>query len=134
MKRKVDLTENRFFSRKNFFGDLAFGVLSTSYIEKSNYPWTAYLKEIRTEDDYDLEYQKKSLIALGDKKKRAEIKNLRQMDSLDYCDCCGSRMNLKPWDREIGICHKCNNYYEKDRDKCLWRKKEVIRNAIIRIA
>lgn len=134
MKRKVDLTENRFFSRDDFFGDFAFGTLFTSSIVKSNYPWTVYLKEIRTEDDFDLEYQKKSIIALGNKRKREEIRKYRQMDSLNYCDCCGARMNLKPWDREIGICHKCNNYYKKDRDKCLWRNREEIQNAVIRMA
>lgn len=126
MKRNVDLTENRFFS------DLTLGVLTISSIVKSQYPWTAHLEEIK--DDSYFGHQHDSIIAIGNKSDRAEIKNLRQMDSLNYCDCCGVRMNLKPWDREIGVCHKCNNYYEKDKDKCLWRKKEVIRNAVIRIA
>ena len=56
------------------------------------------------------------------------------MDSLDYCDCCGKRMNLKPWNWELGICHQCSGYYQKQEDKCKWRKKEEIRNAVIRIA
>ena len=86
------------------------------------------------EDDLDLEYQGKSVIALGDKATRAKIKEYRKMDSLDYCDCCGTRMNLKPWDREIGVCHKCNDYYQKQEDKCKWRKEEEIRNAVIRTA
>lgn len=134
MKRNVDLTENRFFSGDNFFGDFTLGVLTIGSIVKSKYPWTAYLEEIKTDDDLDLEHQKKSIIALGNKRKREEIRKYRQMDSLNYCDCCGVRMNLKPWDREIGICHKCDNYYEKDSDKCLWRNREEIQNAVARIA
>ena len=58
------------------------------------------------------------------------------MDSLDYCDCCGTRMNLIPWDREIGVCRKCDEYYKKTDlgfDRCKWRKKDNIRNAVIRI-
>ena len=35
------------------------------------------------------------------------------MDSLDYCDCCGARMNLIPRDREIGVCRKCDEHYKK---------------------
>ena len=43
-------------------------------------------------------------------------------DYLDYCDCCGKRMNTKPWDKEIGTCHNCDNIFLKDEDKCIWRK------------
>lgn len=129
MKRNVDLTENRIFSGGNFFGALG---VSTSPTIKSEYPWIAHLKGIT--DDLYLKCQKDSIIAIGTKNNRLEIKYLCQMDSLNYCDCCGVRMNLKPWEREIGVCHKCNSYYKKDQNKCLWRKKEVIRNAVIRTA
>lgn len=132
MKKNIDLTENGFFSRGNFFKELALGVFTISSFVKSKYPWTAYLTEIHTDDDLDLDHQKQPIIIPGNKIKRAEIKGFHRMDELNYCDCCGIRMNIKPWDEEIGICHKCNDYYEKD--KCLWCKKEVIRNAIIRIA
>ena len=46
-------------------------------------------------------------------------------------------MNLIPWDREIGVCRKCDEYYKKTDpgfDRCKWRKKDNIRNAVIRIA
>ena len=103
-------------------------------ITGKKFPWNAYIKEIKSDDDFDMDHQRKAIIAVGDKTTRAKVKEYRQMDSLDYCDCCGTRMNLKPWDREIGVCHKCNDYYQKQEDKCKWRKKEEIRNAVIRTA
>ena len=109
MKRNVDLTENRFFSNNRVFNNISI-------------------------DEFDLEHQRKGIIAVGNKKMRAEVKMYRQMDDINYCDCCGKRMNLKPWNLEVGICHKCDNYYQNENDKCKWRKKDVVRNAVIRIA
>lgn len=134
MKRNVDLTENRFFSINNWFNDVVIGRLTLGMITGEKFPWNAYIKEIKSDDDFDMDHQRKAIIAVGDKTTRAKVKEYRQMDSLDYCDCCGTRMNLKPWDREIGVCHKCNDYYQKQEDKCKWRKEEEIRSAVIRTA
>lgn len=41
----------------------------------------------------------------------------------NYCDCCGKRMNLKPWDKELGVCHKCWDKHLNKDDKCKWRRK-----------
>lgn len=134
MKRNVDLTENRFFSSNNQFNDISIDVLTLGLIAGEKFPWNVHTREIKTDDDLDLDHQRKSIIAVGNKKTRVKVKEYRQMDSLDYCDCCGIRMNLKPWDKEIGVCHKCDEYYQKQEDKCKWRKKEEIINAVIRIA
>ena len=125
MKNNVDLTENQIFSRSNFFQDMALGVLTLAMIDGSKFPWD--LKDfwqIKSDDEFDLDHQRKSLIAVGDKKQRSEVAEFRKMDSVNYCDCCGTRMNLKPWDREIGTCRKCDDYYEKqDKQKILWNRK-----------
>lgn len=134
MKRNVDLTENRFFSRDNWFTDIAMGALTLGILTKEKFPWNAHLKQIYSDDDFDEDHQRKAVIVVGNKKTRKKVKEYRQMDSLDYCDCCGKRMNLKPWDLETGVCDKCNDYYQKQEDKCKWRKKEEIKNAVIRIA
>lgn len=127
MKNNVDLTENQLFSRGNFFEDMALGVLTLSMLTGRKFPWDiGEFRYIRSGDEFDIEHQRVSLITLGDKKKRAEIAEYRKMDSVNYCDCCGTRMNLKPWDREMGICRKCNDYHEsKDKDKCPWRNKTI---------
>lgn len=135
MKQNVDLTENRIFSRDNWAGDIAMGVLTLSILTKEKFPWNAHLDQIRSDDEFDLVHQKRSIIAVGDKKTRAKIKEYRHMDSIDYCDCCGARMNLIPWNFECGICQKCEREVIHE-DRCMWRKhtKEVIRNAVIRTA
>lgn len=127
MKNNVDLTENQLFSRGNFFQDMALGVLTLGMITGSKFPWDLKdFRQIKSDDEFDLDHQRKSLIAVGDKKQRAEVAEFRKMDSLNYCDCCGARMNLKPWDREIGTCRKCDEYYEKqDKQKIPWSRKPV---------
>ena len=137
MKRNVDLTQNRIFSDN--FGNIVVNAILTGkrIIINGKYPWdfSHILTAINSDDEFDLDCQKRSIIATGNKGTRAKMKGYRQMDNLNYCDCCGIRMNLKPWDREYGICHRCNSYYQKDDDKCKWRKlKERIENAVIRIA
>lgn len=127
MKRNVDLTENRFFSNNNLFD----GVLTIGLITGEKFPWNAFVKRIMSDDDLNSDRQRKAIIAVGNKATRAKVKFYRELDSLDYCDCCGRRMNLKPWDIEIGVCHICNNYYLKEQDRCRWRKKEIVKNAEI---
>ena len=134
MKRNVDLTENRFFSNDGWLNNMNTSVWTLGLLTGEKFPWNAHLKQINSDDDLDLDHQRKSIIAIGNKTMRAKVKEYRQMDSLDYCDCCGKRMNLKPWNWELGICHQCNEYYQKQEDKCKWRKKEEIINAVIRTA
>ena len=98
MKSNIDLTEDQIFSRINF----------DSIIN-------------------DLLHQKKSLIALGNKKQREEVKFYRKMDSKNYCECCGKRINLIPWNKEMGLCKRCDKSMEYDfNDKCPWRAKNNI--------
>ena len=115
MKRNVDLTENMFFSNGGWSNN--FRIIDFD----RKFPWVASFMEIASDDDS----QRDAIIIAGDKETRARIKSYREMDSIDYCDCCGRRMNLIPWDREIGLCHECNDYYLKDEDRCKWRKIEV---------
>lgn len=113
MKRNIDLTENRFFSGRN------------SMLRFDNVRESALI----TSEDFDS--QTDAVIIAGNRETRKTLQFYRQMNGIDYCDCCGKRMNLKPWYRELGICHKCNNDYLEEKDKCKWRIREVIRNAPI---
>ena len=133
MKSNIDLTENRMFSRNN---QNPWNLTITDFFN-TKVPWKIQLTQIHSDDELDLEHQRKSIIAVGNREQRAKVRHYREMDSLDYCDRCGARMNLIPWDREIGICRKCDESYKKTDlgfDRCKWRKKDNIRNAVIRIA
>lgn len=128
MKSEIDLTENRIFSgnRRTSQNDL----LIDSLFSKS--PWNRYMKLVELDDDLDSEYRTEPIIATGNKKERARIDSCREAIDGNHCDCCGAKLNIKPWNREFGLCRKCNEYYEKlDWNRCLWREKEVIQNAEI---
>lgn len=121
MKSNIDLTENRIFSRINF--DSIIDVISN---ECSRVPWN--IKTDNFGDEYDLLHQKKSLIALGDRKQREKIKLYRKMNSGNYCDRCGKRINLIPWNKEMGLCKRCDKSMEYDfNDKCPWRENNDIK-------
>lgn len=111
MKRNIDLTENRLFSRKR----------------------NTHIKRMAIDDALVSGYQDRAIIIEGNGETRAEVRGYIQMDSDYYCDRCGSKMNLIPWDREEGLCHKCSNYYENNIDKCKWRIKEDIENSDVRM-
>ena len=116
MKRNVDLTKNRFFSNNNSINDV--NILDSHISKKCKFPWDFCFKD----DDFcDLDQRLNAVVITGNKATRQKINYYRQMNSLDYCDCCGKRMNLKPWNKEVGVCHKCYDSYLKSKDKCRWR-------------
>ena len=119
MKDNIDLTENQMFSTTRIF-DAVINIFA-----RVKFPWDIPIQEIRSNDDLKLEHQKSrnALIVVGDKKTREKIKFYKKIDSPNYCDCCGKRMNLIPWNIEVGICRNCDNNHSEDIDKCIWRKK-----------
>lgn len=123
MKTNIDLTENQLFSR----GAPEAVIRLSRIMNKGVFPWSlSNFLEARSDDELDLDHQKKSLIALGDKEKRAEIAEYRKMDSGNYCDCCGARMRIKPWIGEMGLCQKCNeDFMNEFREKYPWNRGEI---------
>lgn len=121
MKRNIDLTENNIFNRNRLLEDMSLDALTIAYITGSRIPWNIKAEWIRTEDEYDLDHQKKAIIAVGNREQRAKVRVYKKMDSQNYCDCCGAKMNLYPWYLESGLCSRCNDTYDNN-EKCLWRK------------
>lgn len=125
MKNNIDLTENRIFSE-----DQSMRInLIKALLPKL--PWGKYITLIESDNDLDLESQRISIIAIGNKLERAKIKFYRQMDSGNYCACCGAAMNKKPWHMEFGLCQTCNDYYKNRKSKFFWDTKEVIQSSSI---
>lgn len=124
MKNNIDLTENRIFS-----GNPS---LRTHLIDAllPKLPWEKYIMLVESDDDLDLERQRISIIATGNKSERARIKFYRQMDDGNYCDCCGAAMNKKPWYMEVGVCRKCDDYNNR-KSKYPWGKDEIIQSSTI---
>ena len=121
MKSNIDLTENQIFSRINFDS-----IVNAISINHFRVPWN--VRSNYSGDEYDLSHQKKSLIALGDRKQREKVKLYRKMDSGNHCECCGKRINLIPWNKEMGLCERCDKLMEYDfYDKCPWRTNNDIK-------
>lgn len=136
MKRNIDLTEDMIFSRKSILSNVIdLNNLNWGFIARDRIPWRIDFELVNSEDELDMDHQRKSLIALGNKAMRKKIKLFREMDSMNYCDRCGDKLNSIPWDRQVGLCKKCNDDFSREfDDKCKWRIKEEIQNAVIRIA
>lgn len=120
MKTNIDLTENRIFSTRR--ADL-WNFTPAFFIQKE-FPWSRVSVSICSDDEYDLDHQRRSIFPIGNKEQREKVRELRKMDSRLYCDCCGASLNKIPWDRSVGLCKKCDAYYRKidpHYDKCEWR-------------
>lgn len=127
MKRNIDLTENNIFNRNRLLENMNLNALTVAYITGSRIPWNIKDGWVRTEDEYDLDHQKKAIIAVGNREQRAKVRFYRKMDSQNYCDCCGVKMNLYPWYLESGLCSRCNDTYDNT-EKCIWRKSMEVVN------
>lgn len=129
MKRNVDLTESRMFSRNNA-GTIDWLVTNIQQMRQTD---ELFRLDVRSNDEYDLDHQRKMIIATGNKKQRSRVKFYRGMDDQVYCARCGDKLNRKPWNFEIGLCKRCESEFNKDNFK-LWNLEESIQNAVIRIA
>lgn len=122
MKDNVDLTLDRTFSRRRRFSpDIR--------IRLTKIPWYTDNDNIDARISYAT-----SLILVGNKHQRESQRHFKRMDSSDYCDCCGGRMNLHPWDKELGVCHKCESKMDVSKNKCPWREDiriTQLRNTVI---
>lgn len=124
MKATVDLTANRMFRNEQRVVD----TILKSCLDKvgTKCPWNVAIFKHPTH------VETKSLIFVGNKQHRQDLLYLYQMDSPDYCDCCGVHMNRVPWRKEYGICRTCHaDYLTRNYDKVLWRKRQEINNADI---
>ena len=113
MKDNVDLTENMMFSGRNFDREVRD---IFSFID--GHPWEKQIYEINSDDDFG--NQRNKIIATGDKKEREKVEQYRRIDSMDTCDCCGASLIEIPWDRTIGVCKKCSEYYGFEKPT-LWK-------------
>ena len=77
MKSNIDLTENRIFSRNS---QSLLNLTITDFFN-TKVPWKIQLTQIHSDDELDLEHQRKSIIAVGNREQRAEVRHYREMDS-----------------------------------------------------
>lgn len=99
MKHNIDLTENFDFNRHSG------GRLVPYIAEKvfSKIPW-----KFSKSDEFWSDEQ--PLIVCGTGNFRKQFNQYSDLNSGDFCDCCGSPFRI-PWRFEIGVCKTCHDYY-----------------------
>lgn len=122
MKNNVDLTENQLFSRSNFFQDMALGVMTLAKLTGSKFPWNlGEFRQIKSDYEMYLDHQQNSFVPIY------------KIDSEKYCDCCGLRINKKPWHREFGLCSECDKRFKNEYNKPWEEKIAEIENRRISV-
>jgi hypothetical protein len=97
MKRNVDLTRNRDFSNRMDLRD-AMTKHVMSWLN-SQTPWTLFENQItKTKED--------EIFLTGNHKTRLTKAEYRSM-GIELCDCCGNRLDRKPWKGKCGLCGEC---------------------------
>jgi len=74
-----------------------------SYIDDINLPCGA---------DCSGECEKCIIQHIMNEAERDFIRECIEMDSMDFCDCCGANLVVHPWARYIGLCPRCAKQLE----------------------
>lgn len=139
MKRNVDLTSNRMFSSRNtrqIGSGLPFLKLDTLLPGKdlgTLFPWSVERFKVVRSDDELSSGANHEIIITGDASTREHKRFWRAADAGDMCDCCGTDLNRKPWDRHYCLCSKCMSGLDITVEK-LWKyRDDLIDNSTDRI-
>ena len=110
MKNNVDLTLNNMFSSE-INENISF---SSKLRPSKHFLWNFEDLKLSSESAFDL-------VIVGNKREREKWREVMRSISVQYCDCCGKRINTKPWKFEVGVCNKCLDEFRNKQDKCIWR-------------
>lgn len=109
MRDNIDLTSNRMFRDSVH--------LNINLRQHREFPWSLEHVFIPTQEYSDTDVSiiplRKQSIILGNKRQRAYHNMLIEMDSQNYCDCCGGTLIAIPWNRTYGLCGRCNANMEQ---------------------
>ena len=133
MKRNVDLTESRMFSNQNAINHIWINVNTGIQTHIGIASDEQFSSNSSFSDEYNLDHQRESIIATGNKTQRNKIKWYREMENPTHCVRCGNDLCNKPWISNGELCEQCETDLDKEHSK-LWRLDESIQNAVIRIA
>lgn len=113
MRRNIDLTDNMMFSRPHVdIRGINLRLLEKNLGRKLRL-WNP--NDWVSDDNKDSMIDRQAqLFPLGDRAEREFIKECKEMDSMDYCDCCGASLVMHPWDRQIGLCKRCAEQLDKE--------------------
>lgn len=136
MKDNIDLTENRIFRSKSDRAqtDVEYDILLATINGK--FPWSRKPPKIIESDD-DLGFDEEirfQPIPLGNRADRERFREISHAISVQYCDRCGTQVNIFPWDMQECLCKRCKRDLEKvygTKNTLFGRYEEVIPNSNI---
>lgn len=136
MKDNIDLTENRIFRSKSNVvqADVVYDILLSKINGK--FPWSINpLKIIKSDNDLGFDEEIRfQPIPLGNRADRERFKEISHAISVQYCDRCGTQVNIFPWDMQECLCKRCKRDLEKvygTKNTLFGRYEEVIPNSNI---
>ncbi|MGG3987329.1 hypothetical protein [Bacillus smithii] len=108
MKRNVDLTENRDFSRPSLSNRELRNIINQPNI---GYPWSAKQSLVQ----YDTESNElQDMVFTGNKRDRSRKKEWKLYIDLTSCECCGKDYSNSPWKMAGTLCVKCDQELDND--------------------
>lgn len=111
MRRNIDLTENMMFSSPSMGARSINLRLMRKEFGRKLHLWNPYVWSNGKAKDSIIDRQKQ-LVPLGDREEREFIRECIEMDSGNFCDCCGASLLVHPWARTYGLCPRCDKDIE----------------------
>lgn len=116
MKRNVDLTTNRMFSRQ-------FQIPSIAMFDFEPFHFWDYETMQPLDSDQDLSGYKSSIVLLGNATERQAQRAMISLDNGHVCECCGASLDTKPWNKHFGLCARCADHLDISCQK-LWKYRD----------
>lgn len=111
MKRNVDLTSQEMFSRRSGLAERLIRIPKLWWLDNTPAPireYPLYEAHGRISVRQHRDAHVRELIFTGSSESRAYKRMMGNIDSGDYCDCCGRSLIIIPWKRRYGLCDKCS--------------------------
>lgn len=125
MRRNIDLTENMMFSRNGLSIRSSILRHKGKNLWRKFYNWNFDLINDGSQKDSIID-RERQIIHLGDYTERHFIKECIEMDSGNFCDCCGASLLKHPWSRQFGLCKRCASEINgKYTEKKLWPNSKM---------
>lgn len=127
MKRNVDLTFDRKFSSTRFRG---FDLRTTLFRETTDikYPWIMNISKVVGFGDVH-----NGSVLTGNKKERLEKQRELEYRNALFCECCGERLERKPWKKgRYLLCKNCDYKLEKRIKESYWVQEMKVRKLKVK--
>lgn len=123
MKPNVDLTIDRKFRNRNATSPVRRMSLLKSLLKaysNERFPWAINVSRISS-----TLIKTNALLYTGNKKERLHKKENFEYENGTFCDCCGVRLDKKPWKKGLYLlCAECDLSLNKGHQRTYWLEEK----------